>query len=137
MGVVGTAALGLTTAGCLEEGDRSDPEITQDVVESNMAEQLAITEASLYRGEGAFGVRGTVANEGDRPMTNVEVHVRLIDPDDALVGEFYDDHADEEEVWRLAPGETDEFDVRFEDTEPATVNEAVRYEIWADGEVGR
>lgn len=141
-------AFGATATGCLSmDGDGGDeagaeaetlpPEAQGTVATENMDPDLRIPDSELYRTERGFGVLGTVRNAGDVPMEHVEVHVRLLDPDDDLLGEFYDDHADEQEVWRLEPGEAENFDVRFPDTEPETVQEAVRYEVWATGrEVG-
>lgn len=141
---LGTTAVAATASGCvLQGGDGQEeagtdpgslpPDIQGTVLEENLDENLRIPDSQLYRGQRAFGVLGTVRNVGDRPMEHVEVHVRLLDPDDGLLGEFYDDHADEQEVWRLEPGEAENFDVRFPDTEPSTVEEAVRYEVWATG----
>jgi len=126
-------------ASCLEGGTAGGGSAPDDVqgstLQAQLHENLAIPESTLYEESGSFGVRGTVENTGERPMTNVEVHARLLDPDGGVLGEFYDDHADEAEVWRLAAEETDEFDVRFEETEPETVEQVVRYEVWADGTV--
>lgn len=116
-------------------GATASADLEGRVLESQTTDLLAIRETELFREENDFGVRGVVENDGDRPMTNVEVHVRLVDPDGGLVGEFVDSHADEAEVWRLDPGHVDAFAVRFEDTDPAAVEGAVRYEVWADGTV--
>ncbi len=125
---------GGTTAGSGDEaGATGDPDLQGQVLESKMTDLLAIRETELYRQDDNYGVRGIVENTGQRPMTNVEVHVRLIDPEGGLLGQFSESRANEAEVWGLDPGQVDNFEILFEDTDPATVGAAARYEVWADG----
>jgi hypothetical protein len=157
----GATAAGLSIAGCLggaeaendgsgsppgNEGDAGDepivPEdpgwfdIEGEIYEKKAADNLKITEHTLFRTPEAFGVLGTVKNVGNQPYTEVEVHARLVNGDDEVIDVWSDKLSEEESIDDLGPGEVWRFDVVFEEADPGDVlSKNVRYQVWATGEV--
>lgn len=139
------SVLGVQTAGCLDTGDGDadeaaaqaesiPPDARGNVVEEETHDDLDIEDSQLYLAEDAYGVLGTVVNVGDEPVTDVHVEVRLLDADDAILGEFSGTRGEAAGIWRLEPGETEDFTIEFPDVDPSTVQDVVRYEIWAYGQ---
>lgn len=108
--------------------------VEEEIVDEEMAEPLEITSSELYRASSGFGVMGTVRNTANEPVSNVEVHAELNDPNE-VIGEFVDDFGEENELNQIPPGNALRFDIDFDDTEPSEVEEAVNYQIWATGEI--
>ncbi|WP_168191261.1 DUF3426 domain-containing protein [Haloprofundus sp. MHR1] len=103
-----------------------DGEITDD-----SDENLEVTERELYESNGEVGLRGTIENVGDTAYEFVEVEVTLQDDQGEVLVEFIDE-TEEEEIDRLEPGETWEFDVVFEE---AQMEEVSSYSIGVDGDL--
>ena len=109
------------------------------VYEEQAADNLKITQHSLYRTSEAFGVQGTVKNTGTQPYTRVVAHARLLNANDEEIGSFrtvFGDKDQQEAFDDLAPGEKLRFDIRFKNTNPSEVfTDKVSYQTWATGEV--
>lgn len=94
-------------------------------------EGLKITNRELYRTNGEVGLRGTVENVGNKPFESVEVEVVLQDDQGEVLDEVIDE-TEEDEIDRLTPGNTWEFEVIFEEAQMA---EVTSYTINLNGEV--
>lgn len=160
----GIAALSLSVAGCSEAGPGNDtnpgagegsnesdqgdePVVPQDpgwfniegsILTEENAEGLKITEHFLFRTPDAFGVMGTIKNTGDEPYVRVVAHARL-KTNEGEVGVFeqeFGSGGEQEAFDDLAPGETLEYTITFEDTDPSVFeNKSVAYETWVTGEI--
>ena len=156
----GATALTLSVAGCMgdtggdggngtetptDQGDEpivpADPgwfDLEGSVLSEENAENLEVTQHSLYRTPEAFGVMGTIENTGDQPYVRVVAHARLQNDQGEIDAfeQLFDIDEDTQAFDDLAPGETLQFDIRFEDTDPSVFeNESTQYEVWATGEV--
>lgn len=110
-----------TTAGALNLEERA----------VTTPEGLEVMDTELMREGDRVQVTGTVENTGDETVEEVEVQVTLLDDNDGIIGQFFND-TEEAEVQSLEPGDQWEFTVEFpsEDTEPATA-----YRIDVDTEI--
>lgn len=94
-------------------------------------DNLEIVDHEVYRTGDDVGVTGSVTNTGDAAYENVQVDVTL-NHGDTSIGEF--DTTSQEQINDLAPGETWQFRVSFEDAlEDEELTGAVTYTITASG----
>jgi hypothetical protein len=114
----GTTTDGTTTESdeTTEDGDQQD--IDGEVGESPQA--LSVASRELYRTDGEVGLRATVENTGDEAFHYVEAEVTLQDDQGEVLYEFIDE-TEEEQIERLAPGDSWQFDVVFQEAQMAEV----------------
>lgn len=155
----GIASAGLLTAGCMGDGDQAtatgdvtDTTTTTDAEAADAEttgtdddlpdidgelgdspEGLDITNRELFRTNGEVGLRATVENVGNRTYEYVEAEVTLQDDQGEILYEFIDE-TEEDDIRNLAPGDTWDFRVVFEE---AQMNEVTNYTINLDGDVAQ
>lgn len=147
----GAAATGLALAGCLgggnggggatDEGDQpvnaTDPgwfDVDSNVVEEKMGKEVTVTESTLFRTSGNFGVQFTVANQSGAPLTGVTVHVSLQGQDGKVMDTFEVTLEESTSIDDLAPNEKWQGSIVFENTEADVMaQDLVSYDIWATG----
>ncbi|MDS0297237.1 twin-arginine translocation signal domain-containing protein [Halogeometricum sp. S1BR25-6] len=126
-----TVDLAASTAGTgTETGSGSLDDITGETDQQDP--NLEITSHELTREESTTYVTGTVENAGEEDIESVEVSVTLYDAEDQELFDFRNTVEEEEDVQRLAPGESWNFRVQFPDIDMQRIS---RYVISADSDI--
>ena len=145
----GAVTAGLAVAGCAgtdnggaDQGDETVNDASPgwfntdlSINEERMGKEVELTQSSLFRTSESFGVRFTVKNNSGAPLTDVTVHVRMLDQNDEVLDEWTTSLAEVESINDLAQNEVWQGDIVFEETDPNTIeNQNVSFDIWATAE---